>query len=142
MAVPIDPENAHRAVINGELTQPQRLLGSLTLAQCCAGIQQLTLQAAALQQQVADNRGQRQQDEAKKHTDAFPERQRVAQLARCQGKPARLQLLELTTGQRLQGALENIGKQRRIAATANAQQLRQANVTNDAQPGKLGFTQQ
>ncbi|MDT4867657.1 hypothetical protein FQZ97_1025810 [compost metagenome] len=48
MAVPVHPEDAEGAVVDGELGETQRLFGGIPQLQCVAGIEQLTLQPALL----------------------------------------------------------------------------------------------
>ena len=79
MTVPTDPENAYRALVDGELRQPQRLLGGFTQGDGLPCIQQAALQNRALPAQGKHDRQRRQQQYRQQGADVLPEARRLAE---------------------------------------------------------------
>ncbi|MNC22422.1 hypothetical protein D3C75_704230 [compost metagenome] len=121
VAVPVDPEDAHRALVDGELAQAQRFFAHLPLHQAFARGQQAALQLALLPT-LPHQGGQRaQQQHAEQQGQVLPEPRRLAQAWVLWLQPTLVQLLQFLGRQRLQATLEHIGQQRPVAPRTDAQ---------------------
>ncbi|MCY1532023.1 hypothetical protein D9M68_672660 [compost metagenome] len=129
-------------MVDGKLTEAQGLLGLLALAQLLAYAEQLTLQATALLTQMQNDGRGAEQGQQQQQREAAPEGQGFADLRVFQRQPALAQTLDLAPGHGLQGPLEDFRQQRLVAPTGDAQQLRQADIADDAQGRELRLAQQ
>ena len=132
-AVPVDPEDAHRTVVEGELRQAQGLLGHLALGQGLPRFQQALLQPPALAPQHAEQEDADRQQQAEQDAQAAPEQGGFAEARLLRRQPALLQLLQLLGRQLAQAGVENGAQLRPVGPGTEAQQLRQADVGNDRQ---------
>lgn len=95
MTVPIDPENAHGALVDGELAQTQRFFPRLAFMQVIPGRQQAALQLPLLAT-LPDQRGDgAQQQHAEQQRQILPEACAVTQARILRLQPALVQLLQL-----------------------------------------------
>ncbi|MNF50657.1 hypothetical protein D3C84_319580 [compost metagenome] len=137
MAVPVDPEDAQGAVVDGELGEAQGFLGRLAQLQGVARVQQLPLQATALAAQPGDDGGGGQQQRPQQQAEVLPEAGGFAQ-ARVLGlQPALVELVQVLGRQAAQGDIDDAGQFRPVTPGGNPQQLRKADVPDDRQPGEL-----
>lgn len=139
MAVPVDPQNTHRTLVNRELAQAQGLFTHLALHQAFPRSQQATLQLVLLPALPHQGSQGAQQQQAEQQRQVLPEPGRLAQ-ARVLGlQPALVQLLQLLGRQGLQALFEHIGQHRPVTPRAKPQQLRQANIAHHGQLTELAL---
>ncbi|MCY1347849.1 hypothetical protein D9M69_339720 [compost metagenome] len=141
-AVPVDPENADGALVDGELGQAQCLLGQFVLRDGLAGLAQALFTGAQAATQHRGEQETEQRQHAEQHREVAPEAQRLAE-ARLGGlQPALLQTLMLVAGPGAQRAVEDAGELRPVAPRGDPQQLRQADVGDRHQAGELRLARQ
>ncbi|CAH0213824.1 hypothetical protein SRABI112_02200 [Pseudomonas mediterranea] len=137
MAVPVDPENADRALIDGKLGEPKRFLAGGTLGDIFARGAQASLQPTLLTTlpeydgDTAQEQGQHQQRQV------LPEPRGLGQARILGFEPATVQLLQLLGGDRLQPLVDYFGQLRPVPTRSDPQQLRQADVADHHQLGEL-----
>ncbi|MNO63097.1 hypothetical protein D3C76_537890 [compost metagenome] len=142
MAVPVDPEDTHGALIDGELAQAQRLFAHLALNKAFPRGQQAALQLALLTA-LPHQRGQgTQQQQTEQQGHVLPEARRLAQARVLRLQPALMQLFQLLGRHCLQATFKYIGQQRPVAPRTDTQQLRQANIADHRQLTELALARQ
>ena len=129
-AVPVDPEDAQGAVVDGELGQAQRLLGRLAQLQVAAGAVQPGFQRMLLAPLEEHRRQRAGQQQAEEDRQVLPEPRRLAE-ARILGlQPALVQLVQGLARQRAQRLVDHHRQFRPVATGRHPQQLRVADIAN------------
>ncbi|MNZ30798.1 hypothetical protein D3C78_480820 [compost metagenome] len=121
VAVPVDPEDAHRTLVDGELAQAQCLLAHLPLSQVLPRRQQATLELALLAALPHQGGPGTQQQHAEQQRKVLPETGGVAQTRVFGLQPTLMQLLQLFGGHGLQAPFKHIGQQRPVTPRTHAQ---------------------
>ena len=132
-AVPVDPENAHGALVDGELGAPEGLFRRLLLAELQAGIEQAFFQRAALTQQPGEDRRTGQQQRQQHQADVLPQARRLAQARILNPQPAVVQLVELPGRQAAQRRVDQLGQLWLVAAAGHAQEQGKTDIADHRQ---------
>ncbi|MCY1396527.1 hypothetical protein D9M71_115020 [compost metagenome] len=138
VAVPVDPEDADRAVVEGELGQAQFLFGGVARLDVPLRRPQAPLHRAALAL-LPGEEGQRQrQQHAEQQAQAAPERRRFAETRVLRLQPALVHAIDLLGRNRAQGQVDHFRQLRQVAAGGDPQQLGIADVGEHGEAGELG----
>ncbi|MNN58622.1 hypothetical protein D3C81_1736790 [compost metagenome] len=129
-------------MIDGELRQPQRFFAGCAQGDVFPGGQQSLLKAVLLAALPEHDRDTTEQDHRKQQTEVLPEAGRLRQSRVFRLQPLVVQLLQIFGRDRAQSTLHNAGQLRPIAARADSQQLRQADIAHHHQFGELRLYRQ
>ena len=137
VAVPVDPEDAHGAAVDGELRQAQGFLGRLAQLHVAARGEQALLQHVALVAQPQRGGQGQYQQQAEEDAEVLPETGGLPQARVLRLQPALVQLVQLLGRQGAQAGVEDAGQFRQVAAGGQAQQLWITDVGQHAEAGEL-----